>query len=407
MTATKDIKISPENLLQWSGMEDWDSGASAAPTDHTLSGAGATIARESTIVKSGTYSAAVTRAGADASLYYDLPQYADYVGRKMTFGCWVYATVASRARIALGDNVGTTQSSLHSGAAGWEYLTVTRNIDPSATRIRVEMQVNTGNTTAYFDGGILCEGAYTFTTFSDVSDVGQWSVANQYKGQEFKVTRRVGIRLPIMQIESKTIQFKGVVANENVVTARTNENTLTQALNSFVTKANTDLEPRDLYLFDDRFFRGYVTSFDFEFKGALRFREFSMRFKIPEPFEMSINKTRSKQTISTTPTTYTITNGGNAFTRPVILVTNNSTTISSLTFENLTTGQVWAYTGSIVTSQSLEVDTDLLTVENNGVDDVANFTGDMDMILAPGDNEVRITGLTSGIVKTDYFNRWL
>ena len=54
-----DLKLSPANILKWSHMEDWVSGASSAPTEHTLSGAGASIARESTTVKSGTYSAAV------------------------------------------------------------------------------------------------------------------------------------------------------------------------------------------------------------------------------------------------------------------------------------------------------------------------------------------------------------
>ena len=66
-----DSKIGPRNLLPWSHMEDWVDGTSSAPTEHTLSGSGAAVARESTIIKKGTYSAKVTRNSNDVKLYYD------------------------------------------------------------------------------------------------------------------------------------------------------------------------------------------------------------------------------------------------------------------------------------------------------------------------------------------------
>ena len=406
VTPATDIKISPENLLPWSNMEDWDNGASAAPTEHTLSGAGASVARESTTVKIGNYSAAVTRAGADTTLYYDLPSYADYLGRTVTFGCWVYATVASRARISVSDGVGSTDSSYHTGVAGWEFLTVTHNVDSSATRIRVEMQVNTGNTTAYFDSGILCEGDTTFTILTDISDIGKWTTSNRYRGQEFKVARRIGTRIPSMQIESKSVQIDGMIVGATPSAMRTNSDTLQKVINSFRVKANSDLEMRDLYLLNDRHLRVYLNQDDPQNKAALRVRDFKLRFIAPEPFEQYVNKLRSKQTISATPTTFSLTVNGNAFSRPVILVTNSSSNITSLTVENLTSGQVWSFVGTIVINQSLEVDSDLFTVENNGTDDMANFTGDLDMILLPGVNRIKITGLVSGTIKVDWFDRW-
>ena len=62
--------------------------------------------------------------------------------------------------------------------------------------------------------------------------------------------------------------------------------------------------------------------------------------------------------------------------------------------------------GTIATGEALVVDTDLLTVENNGVEDVANFTGDFDMVLFPESTEILVTGLASGTITLDWFNRW-
>ena len=404
--AAIDIKVSPENLLDWSGMEDWDAGASAAPTEHVLSGASATIAREATIIKVGTYSAAVTRSGTNCMLYHDLPTYANYKGRKVTFGCWAYATVASRVRISINDGVGSTTSSLHSGVAGWEFLTVTRNIDSSATQIRVQMEVITGNTTGYFDNGILCEGDTTYIILTDISDVGNIATSNKYSGQSYKIARRIGSKVPSYEIESKTIQVEGMVTGATPTAMRTNHDALQKILNSFRVKANDDQEMRDLYLFDDRFWRGYLSGNEPKNRAAVKVRDYALRFIIPTPFERSVNKYRSKQTISSSPTTFTVSVVGNAITFPFISVLNSGSNISSLTIQNLTTGQTFAYTGSIVTAESLEVDCDLLVIENNNVEDMANHTGDLDMFLMPGDNQIKITGLAAGTVKVDWFDRW-
>lgn len=400
------IKVGPENLLAWSNMEDWaENGTSAAPTNHTLSGAGASVAREATIVKEGTYSAAVTRAGADTTLYYDLLTYANYLGRKMTFGCWVYATVASRARIGISDGVSSGQSSYHSGVAGWEYLSVTLNIDPTATRIRSEMQVNTGNTTGYFDGGILVEGATSITVLTSIADIGKWTPADKYNLQEFRVTRRGGSRVPNVTLASKTIKVEGMVLGATQTLARTNLDTLNQMINSLMTKSNNEKEMRDLYLFDDRKIKVHLTANAPENKSSLKVYEFSLNFVAPEPYFVSTNYSRVKQTITGT-TTFTVTVAGNAFSRPVISITNNTSNISSLTIENLTNGNTISYVGSLVTGNALVIDCDAYTVQNNAVDDIANFTGDLDTILLPGGNELKVTGLASGIARIDWVDRW-
>jgi phage-related protein len=402
----KDIKITPENLLLWANMEDWENGTSSAPTEHTLSGAGASVARESTIIKQGVYSAKVTRAGADTTLYYDFPDYADYLNRKMTFGCWVYATVASRARLSISDGVGSTESSYHAGGSDWEYLTVTHDIDASATRIRVEMQVNTGNTSGYFDGGVLVDGDSSQLVFSDVADIGRWIPSNRYRGQEFRVARRSGLTVPNMFIESKSVRVEGMVVGATAVATRTNLDNLNKAVNTERFKLNGDRQARDIYLFEDRFVRGFPTSLKSEYSAALRVNEFGYDFIIPEPFFNYVQMLRSSNAISGTPDTFEVTVNGNAFTRPIIKITNDGSNVSTLTFENLTTNQSFSYTGSFATNDVLVFDTNDLTVELNAVDDISNFVANFELILVPGVNKIKVSGLNAATVKVDWRDRW-
>ena len=406
MPVAAEIKVQPENLILWGNMEDWENGTAVAPTDHTLSGAGATVARESTIIKQATYSAKVTRVGTDCILYHDFPDYADYVNRKMTFGCWAYATVASRVRIGITDGVGSTYSSYHTGGSSWEFLTVTHDVDASATRIRSEMQVNTGDTAGYFDGGVLVDGDSSSLIITSVADIGGWVPSNRYRGQDFKVARRTGTIIPNMFIDSKTIRIEGMITSTDAATTRTNFDTLNKALNTERFKPNSDRQARDLYLFEDRFVRGYPSGFSPKYSAALRIVEFTYDFTIPDPFFYYVQMLRSRNTISATPTSFNVTVNGNAFTRPIIRITNNGSNITTLTFENLTTSQSFSYAASLATSKILVVDCTDLSVENDGTDDIANFTGDFEMILVPGINKMKITGLASAVVQVDWRDRW-
>jgi len=399
------IKISNQNLLEWSHFADWVNGTSVAPTEHTLSGASASISRETSIVKIGTYSASVTRVGADASLYHDLSSFADYQGRKITFGCWVYATVASRARLSISDGVGSTNGSYHTGGSSWEFLEVTRNIDIAATRLRSEMQINTGNTTSYFDGGVLCQGDASVTILTDIADIGEWKTSNKYRSQSYDVPRREGSRIPNMRLEEKSVSSKGMVIGATPTAKRTSFDALMRALNSYIKKPNGDIENKNLYFYDDRYYKCHVNSADPNEIAASRISEVSMKFDIFDPFMIEVNKTRVNQALSGT-TTFTVANGGTAITRPKIAVTNSSSNITSVVIENLTTGQKFSYTGTIITGTDLVLCSDELTVENNGTSDLTNVTNEIGIFLTPGDNEFKITGVVSGDIDVDFFQRW-
>lgn len=388
------VSISPKNLLEWSNMEDWVSGTSAAPTEHTLSGASATVAQEATIVKRGTYSAKVTRVGADAMLYYDLPSYASYQGRQMTFGCWVYATVASRVRLGLGDGVGTTNSSYHTGDSTWQFLTVTRNIDISATRLRFGMEVNTGNTSGYFDGGIGIEGATTFTDLSSYLE--EWSPNKKYRMSKFVVARRPGVIIPNSEHGEKSIGVRGKVFGTTPTTARTAFDAMLQSLSG---------GEKDLYLYDDRFYRVFLSSQDHKYIAALRCVEFNLQFAMQMPFAKYIQRLRSQQTISSSPTTFTVTTSGSVFTKPIIKAVAGGSDITAFTLENLTTGQIMSFTATVTAGNTLEIDCDAMTVLNNSVDSIASFTGDF-LRLEPGGNQIKITG-SNCTLKLDWFDQYL
>lgn len=149
------------NVVTNGSFETWERGIAAAPDKWVLTGTNATIDRESTIVKHGTYSAKVTRVGNDCHLSYDV--YANggktYMrGRTYVAGAWVYATLGSRARLRANDGTTTTYSAYHTGSSTWEWLTFNFVVGAGATVVNVGLAVDTGNTAAYMEGLSVVEG---------------------------------------------------------------------------------------------------------------------------------------------------------------------------------------------------------------------------------------------------------
>src|SRR3990167_2475700 len=178
----------PYNLLQNGGMEFWSAGASAAPNAWTLTGTGATIAREGTTIKRGTYSAKPNTDGTNNAILTQNVFDAYFKARTVTVGCWLNAAAATRIRLRLDDGVGTTDSAYHTGGAGWEWISVTRTLDAAATKLEVQIRLESGVAiAAYADGAMLVEGneAYSFApgqndfreAHSNMYDAGTGSLA--------------------------------------------------------------------------------------------------------------------------------------------------------------------------------------------------------------------------------------
>jgi len=178
--AQQSGKENPTNLLSNGDFENWSAGTAVAPDGWLIYGASSTVAREATIIKLGTYSAKLTRNGTDCNLYQTnihIPKgIAYWKGRKIIFGSWVYSTIADRARLLLYDGVQSVYSSYHTGNSTWQLLTVTITVDASATEITPQYQVDTGNTSAYFDGAMCVEGESIFA-FADnpLPFIGTWT----------------------------------------------------------------------------------------------------------------------------------------------------------------------------------------------------------------------------------------
>ena len=182
LTTTTGVKnngtVNPTNLLSNGNFENWSAGTAVAPDGWTLGGAGASVAREATIIKQGTYSAKLTRAGTDCSLKQSIHTtkgIAYWKGRKITISKWVYATVANRARIIISDAVGSTASSYHTGDSTWQLLTTTRTIDSSATEVTSYCYLDSGDTSAYFDGAMCVEGESPFAFSDKPAGEGVWA----------------------------------------------------------------------------------------------------------------------------------------------------------------------------------------------------------------------------------------
>ena len=139
-------------------LENGDFEVGDPPTGWNLIGAGASFSRSAVQVKIGSYSALLTRVGNDCLARFNVSLWAHLKNRTVALGCWIYATVANRAKVSIYDGINVLYSSYHSGVAGWEWLGLTLTVDSGATTVTVDIRVDTGDTSAYFDGAMLVEG---------------------------------------------------------------------------------------------------------------------------------------------------------------------------------------------------------------------------------------------------------
>jgi len=146
----------------------WMEGTTTPPTWWNISGSGASVARDTAVNdraygwNTGTvtgYSMALTRSTNDAGVFQTWSSSGirlanPFLGKKLSVSARVNASVASRARIILaaegGTSPGVANSSWHSGGGKWETLTVSQNIPTDATSIVINLTVAGGDTTAYF-----------------------------------------------------------------------------------------------------------------------------------------------------------------------------------------------------------------------------------------------------------------
>ena len=136
------------------------------PAGWSAAGTGASFTQSSDQSVYGTYSGKLINGDAQAaSLYQAISSPEDWSEKTVVAGAWVYATVANRVRVRIGDNNGGglvvgINSSYHTGS-GWEWLEATGTLRASLTDLRVyPIFIASGvQITAYADEAIFIEGS--------------------------------------------------------------------------------------------------------------------------------------------------------------------------------------------------------------------------------------------------------
>lgn len=156
------------NLFLNPSMETWSAGDNHVPTSWIDNSGEIHIAyaKESTIVKVGTYSAKLTSTNANSADMHQLLENLagkdiDYwKGKTVTLGVWCWSATANTFRVAIYDGVSSSISSYHPGDSAWHWLTATRTLSSSATTVYVYagMAAPEIGEYCYFDGAVIIEG---------------------------------------------------------------------------------------------------------------------------------------------------------------------------------------------------------------------------------------------------------
>jgi hypothetical protein len=158
-------EVSSTELLTDGDMEIWASSSNL--THWTEYG---TSAQETTIKKSGTYSAKNTSAGGTSGITQSVPSYASYIGKTLRLGGWVYSTVADQIVIEIQwTSPAWKDSAFHTGS-GWEYLEVTKTIPNTANRLDIWVWNYGGSAVSFYvDSLTLRELTDTVTITGDTT----------------------------------------------------------------------------------------------------------------------------------------------------------------------------------------------------------------------------------------------
>lgn len=167
----------PMNILDNGGFEISQRGTSfSAPANGTYTldrwetntdeASGVTVSKDVTTVDNGLSSMKVVVSGAGASHTWTVIQpienYASYRGKTVTASARVFCSVSGAITITISDGITNETSSFHSGGGGWETISVSGTVSPSANTFNIYLGMFTVGTkkngTYYFDSAMLTVG---------------------------------------------------------------------------------------------------------------------------------------------------------------------------------------------------------------------------------------------------------
>jgi len=160
-----------------------------------------------------------------------------------------------------------------------------------------------------------------------------------------------------------------------------------------------------LQLWSDRFITAYKSQFGFAYVpgSGMRAADFSLQFFCPDPFwydttpdAVDFDLAQTDLALDITNNKYrreiTVTNDGDVYVYPTITVTPGGTPLTTIVARNITSGRMFTYLGTVAVGTALVVNMAAFTVENNGIEDLQNFSNSDFWALQPGDNVIQIEG---------------
>jgi hypothetical protein len=395
----KAFKILPKNYLDDFGeFEAWESGTTSLPSGW-LAGTSGTYNAEIVNKKYGNYALGFIAGTAGSAIYRTIPDGSNYAGRTFKVGFWAKSvSTAPYLEFSDGVSVSTLHISLNNT---YENLIISKKLDYAATQIKLSLVNPVYATTVYFDSGVLCEGEDLFTNLDTNIDISDWSPALGIKADEFQIANKEGSFIPEYQLQGRNIRVKGAVVGTDVVSCRTHFDSLLKSLLSWQRD-----EKRNLYLYDDRVLEVFLKSFDWQYVNSLNMIRFNSQFTSPDSVTRFIGNNVNKQVIAGTVTEFNFAYNGNADTKPVIsFIADQGGAITTCALENLTSGELLSYTGTVPTNVALDIDCFKATVANSGIDKLSDFNGDF-LRIVRGTKYFRFQG-SNCTIKIKYFDRWL
>lgn len=413
------VKISPTNWIRDFGyVESWSKGTSVAPDGWSMTGVAGSVARESTEVKVGTYAMKIISGG--SSVYaseYDLEiqarmvqsiktksvKFSNYLpGKTIKFGMWVKCSSASKARIYINDGVARSNSSYHTGGGDWEFLEIEHQVDDNPTTLLLGAEVASSAVTAYFDGGVLVEGDTIFTDLRGTNVYARnrdWKPTVKLSLGNFNISRRHGSRIDDQKFQEKKLRIKVQIHNTTLSGARTIFDNIIKAAQG---------GQKDLLLENDRLVQGVLSGIpqlQQDIEGQVYF--FDLQFICPEVFLEYIARFRNEEVVSASPHTFNFEVAGSVenFPRYHFLAPAGHT-ISSISLENLTTGELLSYVDNVLPGTTLIVDTDTQEITNDGIDGASYFQGDW-VMLKPETNYMKFTGTVGITLWIDWTEKYV